>query len=226
MIPLYDQEAPAIEPPYVTFAIIGFCLVVFFGTYFSSAFQDIIWKFGLIPNIILGGQGFLTLLTNFFLHGGWQHVLLNIWVLWIFGNNVEYNMGKLRFFLFFIFVGLTASLLHVLMAPVEHQGGPAIGASGAIFGVMGAYLILFPKNKIRGVMFWPPFYFNVPAFIYMGIYFALQFLYINEITSIAYTAHIGGFIAGIIFGLVFKRKVLRKDYVVAAPALSAAPVKN
>lgn len=149
-------------------------------------------------------------LTSMFLHGGWLHLISNMWTLWIFGDNVEDRMGHTRFLLFYLCCGLVSSLVH-LVAHLDSTV-PAIGASGAIAGVLGAYFLLFPFSRVIvlvPVLFWPLF-FAVPAQIYLGLWFLMQFvsgtlsLAAPEAGSgIAWWAHIGGFTAGIVLYRLF-----------------------
>jgi membrane associated rhomboid family serine protease len=214
MFPLYDEEAPSIDTPYVTIALIVIIVLIFAVTFLSSQFEHIILKYGLIPNVILRGEGILTLITSLFLHAGIIHVVGNIWFLWLFGDNVEYNLGHIRYIIFFILVGIIAGLVHTFFAPAGHADIPAIGASGAISGLMGGYVVLFPKNKIRAffLLLFRPLFFDVPAFVYVGVWFLYQLLYIGASTSIAFMAHIGGFIGGMILISLFKRKITRIDF--------------
>jgi membrane associated rhomboid family serine protease len=150
--------------------------------------------------------------TSMFLHGGWLHVIGNMWALWIFGDNVEDRMGPLRFLLFYAICGVAAALVHLL----TNAGStvPAIGASGAIAGVMAAYFILFPKARIVAmfpIVFWPVF-FEVPAFLYLGFWFFVQFfsgatalLSPEQASGIAWWAHIGGFATGALTFWMFLR---------------------
>jgi membrane associated rhomboid family serine protease len=141
-----------------------------------------------------------------FLHGGWGHIISNMWILFIFGDNVEDRMGKIKYFLFYILCGLIASFTHFIL----HRNSPipAIGASGAISGIMAAYMLLFPKSTIISIV--PiiiiPLFIPIPALIYIGIWFLGQLLsgttslmLSDTATGIAFWAHIGGFLGGILF---------------------------
>ena len=154
----------------------------------------------------------MTMVTHMFLHSGWLHFLLNMWMLWIFGDNVEDVMGPLRFLLFYLLCGLGAILLHLLF----NLGStiPVIGASGAIAGVMGAYLLLYPHAKVVALVpiFFLPYFFEVPAVIFLGIWFLIQILsgifslvFTGMGSGIAWWAHIGGFIAGIALVRLFQK---------------------
>ncbi|GIV33532.1 MAG: rhomboid family intramembrane serine protease [Chitinophagales bacterium] len=152
--------------------------------------------------------------TNMFLHGGWGHFLGNMWTLYIFGDNVEDNMGRRNFLLFYLLCGILASVTHYYTN--IHSTLPAIGASGAISGVMGAYMLLFPSSKI---IFWVPIFFfpyfvELSAFIYLLFWFVGQLisgtfsflLFQGQVGGIAFWAHIGGFVAGMVLYKFFVRK--------------------
>lgn len=145
----------------------------------------------------------LGLITSLFLHGGWLHLLGNMLFLWIFGNNVEDRMGRIRFIPFYLLCGIIASFGQVLTDPTS--ASPLIGASGAIAGVLGAYLILFPRAK---VLSFPLIFLKLPAWLFLGLWFALQFLYSGGQAQegqggIAYWAHVVGFAAGMVLVLPF-----------------------
>ena len=132
---------------------------------------------------------------------------MNMWMLWIFGDNVENKIGKIKYLLFYLLAGIFAVYIHSLLISPEQKAIPVVGASGAISGILGAYLVLFPKNRIR-TFFWfyfRPIFFYVPAFFFIGIWFFYQILYAGVPTSVAYFAHIGGFLAGMAFILFFKK---------------------
>ena len=150
----------------------------------------------------------LPLLTSMFLHAGWIHLISNLWILWIFGDNVEDRLGHLRFLMFYLGSGVVAGLVHLF----THAGSslPTIGASGAIAGVMGAYLLLFPRARVLAVIpiIIVPFFLEVPAVVFMGFWFIGQFL--SGLMSlggtgggIAWWAHVGGFVAGLLLCPVF-----------------------
>jgi len=184
---------------------------------------------GIVPNRYVGSGAetsvpavvwFLPLLTHMFLHGGWLHIIGNMWTLWIFGDNVEDRMGSARFLLFYLLCGLAAAVTHVLVHP--DSAVPVIGASGAISGVLGAYLLLYPAARIIVMLpwfFWPIF-FELPALIYMGIWFLTQVfsgafaLGAGADGGVAWWAHIGGFLTGLALcpAMVARRKPRRAMY--------------
>lgn len=160
----------------------------------------------------------LTLFTSMFMHGGFAHLGGNMLYLWVFGDNLEDRLGHLRFFLFYLTCGIIASLTHVFTDYLfgENHLIPSLGASGAISGVMGGYLLLFPKKRVTVLAF--IFFIRVPAFIVLGLWIGLQlangtgFLGGSEASGIAYAAHIGGFIAGLL--LIKKFSPVQKTPVV------------
>lgn len=212
MFPLYDEAAPRIKKPVVVLSLIVINVIVFFVSFSEIDFERVVFEWGLIPARILGGQGLITLLTAMFLHADLMHLIGNMWFLWLFGDNLEYNLGRLRFLIFYLLAGLVASLVHIFTTSDIFL--PVIGASGAISGILGGYVILFPKNKIRAfiVLLFRPVFFSVPAWFYTFVWFAGQMAYVGAPISIAYMAHIGGFIAGVALVSIFSRKIKIKDY--------------
>ena len=215
MIPLRDGN-PTRRTPIVTLALIVACFVVFayeLGLLATSeatlnAFVD---EWGVVPADVVGSwengdllsQEIATLVTSQFLHGGWLHLLGNMLYLWIFGNNIEDRLGRLRFLLFYLGGGVVAALAQIAIDPATTV--PMVGASGAIAASLGAYLVLFPRARITTLVFLGFFYqlINVPAIIVLGFWFVLQL--IDGLASIgasstgggvAFFAHIGGFVAG------------------------------
>ena len=214
MFPLYDESVPSRKLPFLTISLIVINIFIFLFTYFSPDFERIIFEYGAIPAQILEGKSFPTLITSTFLHAGFLHLLGNMWFLWLFGDNVEHSLGKIKFIIFYLLCGILAGIFHIFLVTIQDINIPVIGASGAISGLLGGYLILYPKNKIRAlfVLFFRPFIFSVPAFFYIGVWFLFQFLSVGELSSIAYFAHIGGFISGMIIILLLRRKVKRRNY--------------
>jgi membrane associated rhomboid family serine protease len=161
------------------------------------------------------GRQFSHLITSMFLHGGWMHLLGNMWFLWLFGNNIEDSMGRLRFLLFYLLTGLAAAFGQVVASP--NSVIPMVGASGAISGVMGAYLILYPRVKVYVLV--PIFIFftsiALPAWMMLGYWFFLQLasglLSQDDMGGVAVWAHVGGFVAGIVLIKFF----VRDEYVQA-----------
>ncbi|HSB20592.1 MAG TPA: rhomboid family intramembrane serine protease [Anaeromyxobacteraceae bacterium] len=140
-----------------------------------------------------------TVLTSMFMHGGWLHIIGNMWFLWIFGDNVEDAMGRVRFAVFYLLCGLAAAMAQVLVTP--SSAAPMVGASGAIAGVLGAYLLLYPRARVRCLWVLIVFvtFVNIPAWTLLGLWFLSQFFVPLE-SGVAWMAHVGGFVAGL--GLV------------------------
>jgi membrane associated rhomboid family serine protease len=217
VIPLRDT-IPSQSLPIVNWLLIVTNVVIFVFEVFmldSRQAELMIFDFGLIPDKVrlsevdnlyeLRTTVIRPFFTNMFLHGGWGHLISNMWILFIFGDNVEDRMGKVRYFLFYIACGLIASFTHFIL----HRSSvvPAIGASGAISGIMAAYMIMFPKSTIISLV--PiiiiPLFIPIPALIYIGIWFLMQLLsgtsslmLSDSATGIAFWAHIGGFIGGLL----------------------------
>ena len=140
---------------------------------------------------------FSTMFSSLFLHGGWVHLLGNMWFLWLFGEGLEDDLGHGRFLAFYLFTGFFASIFHVLAA--SKLSAPLIGASGAIAGVLGGYLMRLPQSPIRTVVFWrlKVETINIPAFVWLGLWLALQFYGLRRGGTVAWVAHLGGFITGL-----------------------------
>ncbi|MCB0835057.1 MAG: rhomboid family intramembrane serine protease [Bacteroidetes bacterium] len=181
----------------------------------EQSLNVLIQTFGIVPELYTdpllraqyGGNFlfYIPFFSNMFLHGGWLHLIGNIWTLYIFGDNVEDRMGKFKYLAFYLLCGVLASATHILFnwdSPI-----PAIGASGAISGVMGAYMFLFSSSRILMLIpiFYIPFFFRIPAYVYLGYWFLIQFfsgageIISSEVSGgVAFWAHIGGFVAGVI----------------------------
>ncbi len=210
--------------PWMTWLLIVVNAFVFFVEISTprALVEQQFYLFGIVParfthpdwaaSVGLPAGSFWPFLTSLFLHGGWLHIIGNMWMLWIFGDNVEDRMGPLRFLLFYLSCGVAAGLVHL----VTNTGStvPAVGASGAIAGVMAAYFLLFPHARIVAmfpIFFWPVF-FEVPAFLYLGFWFLTQFFSgslalasPSQVAGIAWWAHIGGFATGILTFWLFLR---------------------
>ncbi|HNX28395.1 MAG TPA: rhomboid family intramembrane serine protease [Syntrophomonadaceae bacterium] len=214
MIPLRDST-PGQSFPLVTVTIIAINLVIFF--YISqlneAGAQQLFYTLGLVPGYYSEYEtvllDYLPFLSSMFLHGSWMHVISNMWILWLFGDNVEDHMGKLKFLLFYLLCGIIAALTHFIIYPYSNV--PVVGASGAVAGIMGAYFIMFRHASV--LTFIPPFFlFNIPAWVYLGFWIISQFwggtvdLFITESSEqIAFWAHVGGFAAGALLYRFFLR---------------------
>ena len=227
MIPLKDDN-PTSKKPIVSYSIIGFCVLIFLAQLGLSEteLRDFTYSYGLIPSVLMGIDELPndlfkispigTIFTSMFMHGGWMHLIGNMLYLWIFADNIEDDLGTLNFVIFYSFCGIGAAMSQVLM-DVNSQI-PMIGASGAIGGVLGAYLINYPNAKVLVLI--PLGFFSqlikIRSLYVLGFWFLLQF--INSFLSsssgggVAYAAHIGGFISGIILILFFNTRNNKKNY--------------
>jgi len=223
LIPLHDDN-PTTIPPIVTVGIIILCAAVFLWqlTLSPTAEQIAVYSYGVVPALLVGGEtrpselvqipAWLPVLTSMFLHGGWLHIIGNMLYLWIFGNNIEDAMGHVRFVIFYLLCGTVAALTQSYLS--VHSDAPMIGASGAIAGVLGAYAVLYPRAHVL-VLVPLGFFFPVmrlPALLVLGFWFVLQFLQGSTAPSgeggVAYWAHIGGFVAGVLLIFVFRRRTV------------------
>lgn len=238
MLPLYDDNPTEIFPLF-TMALIAGCVAVWVwiqGAGFSDAqLTQSVCAYGAIPAELtgsdpsvpdrvremsggslpcsLGGMTWSALVSSMFLHGSWAHLIGNMWFLWIFGNNVEDSMGHLRFVAFYVLAGLAAAGAHVLAEP--SSAVPVVGASGAISAIMGAYLVLYPRARVKTLVFviFLITVVSLPAWIYLGYWFLLQVASsaaqpAGASGGIAFWAHIGGFVAGVVLVWVFRRSDL------------------
>ncbi len=226
MIPLRDDR-PRFTTPFVTYFLIGLNLLIYL---FQSSLdpesgQILAIQLGVIPAHVsrfLAGTGslnfasvFLPFLTSMFLHGSWLHVIGNMWFLWIFGDNIEDHLGHIQYLAFYLFCGAAAAVTQVLLTPNVRV--PTIGASGAIAGVLGAYFILYPRTRVL-TWFFVPFY--LPAWVFLGFWFAIQFLNgattsragYSQAGGIAFWAHVGGFIAGMLLVKLLPERQQRYRY--------------
>jgi membrane associated rhomboid family serine protease len=225
MFPLKDDN-PIQITPIVTWVLIAFNVMVFLYQVSLGArsSQLFVYQFGTIPAVIVGNQRLpstieaippsLSIFTSMFLHGGWMHLIGNMWFLWIFGNNIEEAMGGLRYLGFYLICGFIASGSHILSNPDSVL--PSIGASGAIAGVLGAYIMLYPRARIWTLIFLGFFtrLLYIPAGFILGYWFLIQLLNGSiagrqHAGGVAFWAHIGGFIAGILLVGLFKKRNIR-----------------
>ncbi|MCC6519620.1 MAG: rhomboid family intramembrane serine protease [Tabrizicola sp.] len=207
MFPIRDHN-PSGQTPYVTFTLIAINVLVFLW-YFTSLSewdtQRLFLAWGLVPARLMSGEGLETVVTSMFLHAGWMHLGGNMLFLWIFGDNLEEEMGHLGFLIFYLVCGAAAGLAQALPDPGALT--PMVGASGAIAGVMGGYLLLFPKARVDVLFIFIIFFriFAIPAWIVLGIWLALQIFSgvatPTDAGGVAYWAHVGGFVAGLVLTL-------------------------
>src|SRR2546428_468192 len=235
MIPLRDT-VPSVRVPVVTIGIIIVNALVFLAELNRSTcgLEEVFYSWGIVPCYFTGAchfrvrtpcgllsvplhPSYFTLVSSMFLHGGWLHIIGNMWSLWIFGDNVEDRMGRIGFLCFYLLSGLTAGVLHIAFNASSRV--PTVGASGAIAGVMGAYLLLFPYARVLTLV--PIFIFlqtiELPAVFFLGFWFLTNLLSgIGSLAAptgaggVAWWAHIGGFLLGVLWALPLRRRETRR----------------
>lgn len=227
MIPIRDDQ-PRFSVPYLNYFLIALNMAIFLfeSTLDKSSLMALLFQLGLVPRnvtAVVSGYGhpaaaLLPFFTSMFLHGSWLHVIGNMWFLWIFGDNIEDYLGHFKYLIFYLLSGFAAAAAQVVLTP--HSAVPTIGASGAIAGVLGSYFILYPRARVL-TWFPPIFFFHLPAWIMLGYWFVVQFLsgtatslsYAgNNNGGIAFWAHVGGFLAGLIMIKVFSERPQRSRY--------------
>jgi membrane associated rhomboid family serine protease len=213
MIPIGDENAGTTLKAYVNWSIIGLCVLVFLYEVIlpPNQLEDFFFRYGAIPANVSQFHDLYTVLTSMFLHGGWSHLLGNMLFLWIFGDNIEDAMGHLSYLVFYLLCGFAAAALQIALSP--NSTIPLIGASGAISGVMGAYIVLFPRGNVRVLIIFGFFaQVLVPAWVMIGLWFLLQLvsgfstLGGADTGGVAFWAHVGGFIAGALLVFLFRDK--------------------
>ena len=234
MIPIRDDQ-PRFSTPYVTYFIVGLNVLIFLFELSiraegSRALAGFMYEFGVVPREITGivrgaphvslAGAFVPILTSMFLHASFLHILGNMWVLWIFGDNIEDYLGHFSYLVFYLLCGIAASVTHILLN--ANSGVPSVGASGAIAGVMGAYFLLYPRARVLTVVpVFFLFFWWLPAWIVLGYWFLIQF-FSGAATAVAYSsqtsggiafwAHVGGFVAGIALIKIFPERQRRYRY--------------
>lgn len=233
IFPIGDDNSDRTMTPVVNYILIAINVLVFVFLQGAGSNEKFTYAYSTVPQEIrsgqdvdkpvtveLGGQKgtidlqptpvpvYLTLLTSMFMHGGWAHLLGNMLFLWIFGDNIENALGRIKYLIFYLVTGIIASLAHVISTFAFGGNGsefiPSLGASGAISGVLGGYLLLFPKRQVRVIML--RVLTTVPAIVAIGLWFVLQLISAFGVISsgpeagggVAFMAHVGGFIAGLV----------------------------
>ena len=253
MFPIRDDN-PQILTPFATFTIVALNVAAWIfiqGMGAGELLAGSVCRYGLIPGelmelvppgtrlplgpttvCVVGETGnWYTAITSMFMHGGWMHIIGNMWFLWIFGGNVEDAMGPVRFVFFYLLCGLAAGAFQIAADPSSTV--PMVGASGAIGGVMGAYILLYPRVHVH-MLFILVFYvttFAVPAFLMLGYWFLVQVLsgvatYGSEGGGVAFWAHVGGFVAGGVLIFLFRKKALLDKHPYHGWTRKRSPTRN
>jgi len=226
MIPLKDDN-PTSGKPIVTYFLIVLCVLIFLIQLSSQSYKtgQLFYSYGLIPSVLMGHNqlpidlysvpAYMTIFTSMFMHGGFMHLIGNMLYMWIFADNIEDNLGSSKFLIFYLLSGVGAAMTQVLIDTQSQI--PMVGASGAIGGVLGAYLINHPNAKVLVLI---PFGFfsqivKIRALYVLGFWFILQF--ISSGGGVAYAAHIGGFVSGMILILFFNKKIKKKNKIIKGP---------
>jgi membrane associated rhomboid family serine protease len=218
--PIGDVNVERGHPPVLTYLFIAINIAVFvFEASLGQQQQSVfVTTYGSIPSEIMVGKDMYTLFTSIFLHGGWMHLIGNMLFLWVFADNIEATVGSFKFFLFYIVGGIIASYGQAVLSPSSNV--PCVGASGAISACLGAYIVMFPKSQIKVLflLFFRSFY--VSAIYFLGIWIVQQIIAgYGSLASntadeggVAYFAHIGGFVFGVLAGFYFKNEVKSNPY--------------
>lgn len=219
MFPIRDS-ARSRSFPIVNISLIAVNVLAFFYEIrIGKGIYEFLQKYAVVPIYLKASEisifeKAIPFVSSIFLHGGWFHLISNMWFLWIFGDNVEDRFGHIRYLFLYILYGVCAGLVHAFL--YSSSSMPTVGASGAISGVMGSYLIFFPSARIVVLfpIFFYPIFFEVYALLFIGIWFFTQLQYgtatlfskIGDIGGVAWWAHIGGFIVGVFFGILFRKR--------------------
>ena len=232
MIPLKDDN-PTSGRPVVTYFLIGICVVVFFMQLGSESYRtgQLFYSYGLIPSVLMGHDqlpmdfyevpAYVTIFSSMFMHGGFMHLIGNMLYMLIFADNIEDNLGPKKFIVFYLLCGIGAAMAQVLADPSSQV--PMVGASGAIGGVLGAYIINYPKAKVLVLIPLGFFLFSqkIRALYVLGFWFILQFINSSMVSSqgggVAYAAHIGGFVSGMILILFFNKRTKKRNTITKGP---------
>ena len=239
LFPIGDDDRDLTGTAYISLFLLVANLFVFFFFQQAGANEEFIYGWSVIPVEITSGVDlttpqtvqaedrtveipqapgpapiYLTILAAMFMHGGYLHLFGNLLYLWIFGDNVEHRFGGIPFLLLYLTSGIVGTLVQVVLSPEAVV--PNLGASGAISGVLGAYLVLFPRNKVRAILFY--FVVSVPAVVAIGLWIAFQFVNSlgavmaaqETVSGVAYGAHIGGFFAGVLLAMVLRSVITKR----------------
>ena len=212
--PIGDENVQGGSFPMISYSFIGLNIIVFLieASLDQTTLENFILTFGAIPSEITRFQDIFTLFTSMFLHGGWMHLIGNMLFLWIFADNIEATIGSFKFTIFYILGGIIAALAHIVLNVDSNI--PMVGASGAISAILGSYLVMYPTSRIRVIFllfFFAPFY--LPAFAFLGIWIVEQLVsgmgslavQTADTAGVAWWAHIGGFVFGVLAGFYFRQ---------------------
>lgn len=210
MIPLGDASRRLRHWPVITVLIIVANAWMFWQEIVNG--PGFVYAFSVIPASIMAGHAWLTLLTAMFMHGGWMHIIGNMIFLWAFAPEIEDAMGRFRFLAFYLLGGIVAFAAQIAAVPTSHV--PNVGASGAIAAVMGAFIVIYPRDEIKTAL-WFLFFVRItyiPAVLLIGVWFVLQLFSAGQVAQhvqtggVAYLAHVGGFLFGVLTGRLWKRR--------------------
>ena len=221
--PIGDDQVKGGHFPLISYGFIALNVLIYLleSSMSEPQLNAFIYEYGSIPAETVRGQDLFTLFTSMFLHGGWMHLIGNMLFLWVFADNIEATIGSGRFLVFYFLGGLAAHAAHVFFNPGSMI--PTVGASGAISAVMGAYLVMFPTSRVKVLFFF--FTFRVAAFLFLGLWIFQQgqnglaslSIPTAETAGVAWWAHIGGFVFGIVAGWHYRRKFPKPSPAVFGP---------
>jgi membrane associated rhomboid family serine protease len=222
MIPIGDTNVRGSGPAVITILLVITNVLVFIImlTLSQPELEVFVHQWGAVPVDVLQGAALHTLLTSMFLHGGWLHLVSNMLYLWVFGDNIEHTFGSFWYLIFYLLGGLSAAVSHVMLNPDSTL--PSVGASGAIAAILGAYVVMYPRSRVKlliflGIFFWVT---RIQAVFFLGIWAVTQFFYgiadlgaeTAQTGGVAFWAHIGGFVFGLFVGILFRGQRARLDH--------------
>ncbi|MFP4006079.1 MAG: rhomboid family intramembrane serine protease [Candidatus Hadarchaeia archaeon] len=205
--PIKDENPTEINP-ILTYLLIIINATVFIYSIINGKLPEIAQNWGMIPKEIVAGENIHKIFTSMFIHGGIFHALGNIWFLFIFGDNIEDLFGRSEFLVIYFLSGIIAAMAHIALNPGSTR--VTIGASGAISGILGAYMVKYPRAKVLTLVYW--LIIKVPSIVFLGVWILMQFVYASYTViagvniEVAYWAHVGGFVAGVLLALTFPER--------------------
>lgn len=233
IFPIGDDQVVGGAKPIVSYSLLAINIVVFLVQFLVYMSQGSEWlnrffmEYGSIPVEIMGGVDLHTLLTSIFMHGGWMHLIGNMMFLWVFADNIEATIGSFNFLIYYLLGGLAASMVHIFIYPTSQV--PSIGASGAIAAVLGTYLVLYPRSRIKMIVIFFMKSFYIPALLFLLFWIGQQLLngfgalpgMGNQTSGVGWWAHIGGFAFGVIAGFLIKSFVQPKSLTTASQPITS-----